>query len=312
MSSVYVINLLFFCHLLVFNLLEKRHFVHDRKKFESHPSLLQYIAGNNTEDQPVVEIFYRDDNTDNEFESFCKNCCTVSDDTKFKFVPVSSTSKTFKKVSTLEVGKKMDILFKKKLGQFIDENEDRIYASYSNVIGIGIGYVDDEPQNEPCIVLYCLDKNIIPFGERPLPTDFKEFDDDMKCDIREDFVRFGKCPIRCPSANTSFPEPGCSIGIAKHDSTGSVGFLVEDKHSPKYCFLTASHVVVKDYQNYYRENIISPMTRPNNDGSIVHHGRVSDVEVGEVTEYFFGNYKSREGVDIALVKGELVRTDGNV
>lgn len=309
-----IIRFFFVCHVLVFNLWKKRDFAHDRKKLESHPSLLQYIAGSNTQNEAVVKIFYRDDNTDKEFESFCKNCCTVSDDTKFEFVSVPKDSKTFKKVSTLEVKKKpsMDDSDKKRLGLFIKENEDKIFASYSNVIGIGIGVnrFDNKPQDEPCIVLYCLDKNIIPFGEQPLPTSLKG----LPCDIREDFVRFGKCPNECPALNRNFPEPGCNI-IAQHGSTGSVGFLVEDQNSPTYCFLTASHVVIEDYQKFYRETFTFPLTKPTNSNCIVHRScqeTTSDVEVGEVTKYFFGNYQSEQGLDIALVEGKLVRTEGEV
>lgn len=80
--------------------------------------------------------------------------------------------------------------------------------------------------NELCIVLYCLDKNIILFGEKLL----LELIVGWFCDIREDFVMFGKCLRLCLLFSLNFFEFGCSIGIFFVDFVGFVGFLVELKN----------------------------------------------------------------------------------
>lgn len=80
--------------------------------------------------------------------------------------------------------------------------------------------------NELCIVLYCLDKIIILFGEKLL----LEMIVGWFCDIREDFVMFGKCLRLCLLFSWNFFEFGCSIGIFFVDFVGFVGFLVELKN----------------------------------------------------------------------------------
>lgn len=72
----------------------------------------------------------------------------------------------------------------------------------------------------PCIILYCLHKCLIPFGEKPLPESIAGW----PCDIREDFVRFGQCPQNCTAQNQRLPDPGCSIGKKWDSSSGSAGF----------------------------------------------------------------------------------------
>lgn len=135
--------------------------------------------------------------------------------------------------------------------EIIQEQGDAIYSKYSNVVGIGISperSVGDLIQNEPCIVLYCLDKNIIPFGETQLPESIAGW----PCDIREDFVMFGTCPFPCPSSSQNVPEPGCRIGIPSVESAGSVGFLVESNYQVNTLgsgFLTASHVAIERFED---------------------------------------------------------------
>lgn len=61
-----------------------------------------------------------------------------------------------------------DYSTKANLKKIIQKYEDEIYARHSAVIGIGMSQVrfDGKTQLiEPCIVLYCLDTKLIPFGE---------------------------------------------------------------------------------------------------------------------------------------------------
>lgn len=307
---------LFVCFTVV-ELWKKRDIVQDKPGLKSHQSFLQYIAGLNSNGKPIIKVFFRDDNKDNEFESFCKGCFTVSDDTYFDFVPVAvKAPREIKKDDKISVEEKkapaINTFVRRKLKKVIDEQGDTIYAKFSNVIGIGISRVRGDGNNilkEPCIVLYCLVKDITPFGEKKLPVSLEGF----PCDIREDFVMFGngKCPYECPASNQNFPEPGCCIGIT--NSYGSVGFLVEFRNHSKCGFLTASHVVVPGFKAFYRPTIRLPNTSSSrNKEPVVHiiNSALEHTNVGEVVEAFFGNYDSKEGVDLALVKSETLRQGG--
>lgn len=193
-----------------------------------------------------------------------------------------------------------DYSTKANLKKIIQKYEDEIYARHSAVIGIGMSQVrfDGKTQLiEPCIVLYCLDTKLIPFGEKPLPKTIEQW----PCDIREDFVMFGHCPTACPASNGNLPEPGCSIGLAEVKSTGSVGFLVEFNN--EFGFLTASHVVVRNFECFYNEKITLPNSTHQSNRDVNVHPSKEDcerinLEVGEVVQSFFGNYESR-ALDLA-------------
>lgn len=96
------------------------------------------------------------------------------------------------------------------------------YVNYLNVIGFGISnvrYVVGNIIYEFCIVIYCLDKLIILYGENFLLESFKEF----FCDVREDVILFGFC-YDCYYVNVSL---GCSIGMFFKSDFGFVGFFVK-------------------------------------------------------------------------------------
>lgn len=289
---------------------------------QNYPSIIQFIAGHTKDGQTIVKVYLRND--DKEAESFFKNSSKVSKDTKFEFVCVKNNSKAIlKEVEKITLHEKrapaIDRSTLAELGNIIQKEGIKIYAQYSNVIGIGISQVrcvGDMIQNEPCIVLYCLDKTIIPFGEKPLP----EMIAGWPCDTREDFVMFGKCPRPCPSPSISFPESGCSIGIPSVDSAGSVGFLVESKCSTKTLgsgFLTASHVAIEHFEDLYHQKSFLSMNHllSLKDHHIVHpswqdSGNI-DFKIGKVVESFIGNYGSKHtGLDFALVKNCTCRKEG--
>lgn len=301
----------------VITLWQKRNEILDKARLKTHPSFLQCIAGLNPNEISVITFFFRDDNEDEKFKSFCKSCCTVSNDTEFEFVPVAV--KAPRKITEDDQiaieeknAKAINTSHRRQLEEVIDKHGDKIYARYSNVIGIGISRVRCKGNiilKEPCIVLYCLAKDITPFGESKLP----EFIEGYPCNTRDDFVMFGKgnCPHDCPASNQRLPEPGCCIGITH--SYGSVGFLVEFRNNLTCGFLTASHVVVQGFKDIYRANISLPnQGSSRNQEPVVHisNSTPGQTNVGEVVEAFFGNYESKEGVDLALVKSEMLRQGG--
>lgn len=153
----------------------KREIIEDETILQKHPSIIQFIAGRRSDGKPVVKVYLRND--DLEAEHNFKNCSNVSEETRFEFVNVEKIPKLISKdVEKINIQEKsvppINTATFAQLREIIQEQGDAIYSKYSNVVGIGISpvrSVGDLIQNEPCIVLYCLDKNIIPFGETQLP-----------------------------------------------------------------------------------------------------------------------------------------------
>ena len=69
------------------------------------------------------------------------------------------------------------------LQEIIKREEVKLLATHSNFIGLGLGC----KSGKPCIVLYCVDNSLIPFGEPKLPNYIEDFTVDLKNDI----VMFG-------------------------------------------------------------------------------------------------------------------------
>lgn len=287
-----------------------------------HPSIIKYITGYKDRDdkKQVVKVYLHRD--DKEAEKFIKDCCKGFSDPYFEFVNVERSKGKNKEVEELKQRERkapaVDNSTRKQLTQIIQEYADKIYARHSNVVGIRIGKarrVGNTIQEHPCLVLYCLDKFLIPFGEKPLPETIEGW----PCDIREDFVRFGICPNRCLASRQNLPDPGCSIGIPSDDSSGSVGFLVESKnplHTFEFGFLTASHVAVKHFEQlYHDEKLLSMHYLNRKDHLIVHPSWTDNVkidnEVGKVVESFCGNYGLYKiGLDFAVIASNNSRNGG--
>lgn len=297
----------------------------------SHPSFLRHMVGNNSHGNSVVKVFYWKEKSSANFESFFKNCCEDPENLEFEFKPVEKkcrkkTDKPPQENLEENKGLSMDTSTMFSLGKAIEENKEQIYAKHSNVIAIGIGEetLDKADKKSPCVVLYCLDKAFRPFGEDALPQYIKVW----QCHVNEDFVMFGHCPTGCPALHGNLPVSGCSISISKKRSPGSVGFLVEytDEYtddSLQFGFLTASHVAVPNFSDYFCNDIqLSCCKQPGFQTKIVHpsledceivHPSLEDseheFEVGKVVKSFFGNMDSN-GLDVALVKSELERQKG--
>lgn len=314
----YVINI--FC-ISVIEELFKSEVIQDRSTSQWNSSIIKFIAGYKKDGKAVVKVYLRND--DDQARHTFKNDSVVTKDTEFVFVVVDTNSKTISKEaeqmnSYEKKAPAIDDRTLAKLGKTIQEQGDKIYAKYSNVVGIGISPVrsiNNKILEQPCIVLYCLDKAIIPFGEKPLPESLEGW----PCDLREDFVMFGTCPSSCPSSNQNFPEPGCSIGIPSVDSAGSVGFLVESKNplnTLKCGFLTASHVAIERFQELYHHGSLLSMNSLSLQKHFIVHpswqdNNHDDNKVGQVVESFCGNYGlGKIGMDFALVKNNMSRPEG--
>lgn len=192
---------------------------------------------------------------------------------------------------------------KNRFGGVINKLAAYFYANHTNVVGFGISNVRCIGDNfipEPCIVIYCLDKSIIPYGESKLP----ETIEGCPCDLREDMVMFGTC-TDCREENAS---PGCSIGMSFSREFGSAGFLAKSNATFKTSvtgFLTAAHVAVRELQTLYQaESLLSECKAGKEKHIIVHpswgHSANSE-SIGEVVESYCGNYQAA-GMDAAFVR----------
>lgn len=300
----------------------KRDVILDKSVLKMHPSIIKYITGYKDRDdkKQVIKVYLHGD--DKEAQNFFKECCQVSEDKHFEFVNVERSKGKSKEVEELKQRERkapaVDNSTRKQLKQIIQEYGDTIYARHSNVVGIRIGKarrVGDTIQEQPCLVLYCLDKFLLPFGEKPLPETIAGW----PCDIREDFVRFGVCPNRCLASRQNLPDPGCSIGMPSDDSSGSVGFLVESKdplNTFEFGFLTASHVAIKRFEQlYHDEKLLSMHFLKLNNHFIVHPSWIdnehNDHKVGKVVESFCGNYGlDKLGLDFAVIASSHCRNGG--
>ncbi|XP_065939577.1 uncharacterized protein [Magallana gigas] len=285
----------------------KREVVRDRSVLKNHPSILKYITGYRDyfDKKQIVKVFLNCE--DKESEMFFKSCCDLSKDLQFEFVNVEKFKEKTKEVKQLKLRESeapaVDNITREKLKQIIQDHGEKIYGLFSNVVGINtsnVRRVSDSIKDEPCIVLYCLDKSLIPFGEKPLP----EFIAEWPCDIREDFFKFGRCPRNCPAQNRSLPDTGCSIGIKSDGSSGSAGFLYKSKEPTNALgdgFFTAAHVAVKDLEKLNSNTSFRTANFCPDNNIIVHpsfpeNGNVN-YRVGRVVEAVLGKH-----LDFAAIK----------
>lgn len=118
------------------------------------------------------------------------------------------------------------------------------------IVGIGISNVRCINGNfiwELCIVIYCLDKLIILFGEKFLLISING----CYCDIRENIFLFGICDD-CGEENVRL---GCSIGIIISNVFGLVGFLVKLKKINWIGFFIVVYVVIWKLEKLYFVNV---------------------------------------------------------
>lgn len=304
----------------------KREIGETKSLLRSNPSVIKYIAGHKEEGtKEVVKVFVLNDD-ENTKSAFIK-CCKVSKDTHFEFVKVKRTKQIQEKKKQnkgTEQLKENDFalenLDRKQLTEIIQKEEDKMYARHSHLIGIRIGnisQVDELEKEQLGIILYCLDKTLIPFGEKPLPNSIKGW----PCDVKEDFFMFGRCSDHdnCRKNDPNFTELGCSIGIKSDLSTGSAGFFYKSKTPDNPFgsgFLTASHVAIKQSNLLYASKKQLSQHRLRRKKHIIVHpsmkdGNISNNEVGLVVEAFYGNFGDPStGLDVAAVRNNDDRPDG--
>lgn len=291
---------------------QKREVIEDRT-LTNHQSVLRYIAGVKNE-KPFVKVYLR-------YED--KTAMTVFQnlphpkDTVVEFVNITTLAKENKSmpktVNNTKTAMCKDV--RDKLNKIISSRAEIIFANYSNVVGMGVSDVrfeGDKMFEEPCIVVHCLDKTLIPYGEKQLPLSIEGY----PCDIRESIFMFGSC-VDC---RNRYPDPGCSISRPYEGCIGSAGFLVQNTSTTG--FLTAAHVAMKDVEDLHSAELYLSQCKSlassdydfaRKQHSIVHPAwqqNDTNIVIGEVKESFIGNYSGKIGIDAAFIKTSEERLGG--
>lgn len=257
---------------------------------KKYPSVLNYLAGK-IDGKSVIKVFLRKE--DKEAETFFRENCSKTDETELEFINVSNL---LKKTKFRKEAHPVSRQTRTHLQEIIRHEEDKLTAIHSNIVGIRVGRImrDENEFGDPCIVLYCLDKRLIPYGEKEIPKSLKG----NPIDIREEIFMFGFCD------NCQLIDKGCSIGRPFNDSAGSVGFLVKSNcQSKEWGFLTAAHVA---YENLLELKNVSNSLLENSQ-EIVHPSYLdskSNNIIGRVTKASYGSLQTSEyskGIDAAFV-----------
>lgn len=306
---------MFFSTFIVVETWQKREIKCEGKELSNFPSVMNYIAGTKY-GKPFVKVFLKYEDKDE--ERLIRTHSVPSEGIEYEFVNVSAKKRKTNELEKIrEKERKAPVLsdaIRIQLNKIINSQAETMYANFSTLTGLSVSTVRYEHGNlinDPCIVLYCLDKSLVPYGETQLPTNVGGY----PCDIREGTFSFGSC-ADCRHAN---PGPGCSIGMPSDSHTGSAGFLVKSTKSPyKTGFLTAAHVAIKELLDLYVNGVfLSECNFMDNKNREIVHPSYSHIDgnnfVGNVEESFIGDYGPDEeeiGIDVAYVKSYTERLGG--
>ena len=266
------------------------------------PSILKYIPGKK-DGQFVVKVFLKHEDP----KAVEYVCQTFPKNFNPAFVISDQQSKKEKELKEKQHPKNKDL---QKLNTVIETVRDRIMKMYSVVTGILPDCVELEGSQtaEPCVVLLCLDKTLIPLGEQEIPKRLHEY----PVVIRE---VDGFSWTHCSKPNNHELGSGCSIGPLSDDKRGSVGFLARDRVSKG--FLTAAHVAIKELSLLSRKGtLLSQWTVDPEVYEIEHHhwgdSKCNNI-IGRVEDAFIGNYGPNEiGIDAAWIKLYKQDSEGNI
>ena len=282
---------------------EKRELLTSSADLTNLSSVVRYVVGKK-EGQHCVKVFLKE--YDDDVQKFFKDQgrkLSFPDDTTYEFINVHKDLDK-KKEEARETKKKeknappIDKDLRLALRNFITSTAEKIYAKYSNVVGIDVSNFHSKHREvTPCIVLYCLDEELIPLGEEILPRSlYMSTKKEIPCDFREDIIMFGSCN-NCLGDTFNL---GCNIGGP--NVGGSLGFFI---NSPFNGFLTAAHVAAKDPQGIYKshepgfERIKENEGNEENEDQITHPFN-SQIIIGTVKHNIFGNFREF-GLDVAIV-----------
>lgn len=233
------------------------------------------------------------------------------DNLRIKFVTIADKTKEMSdemnKIRHMEdISPPVSESERNRLSNIIYSHAERLYANHSTIVGIGISNVrsiDGIIIAMPCIVIYCSDRSVKPFGEKSLPTSIGG----CICDIRENIILFGTC-TDCGEENAN---PGCSVGMTFSSVHGSAGFLAKSNSTRKdeTGFITAAHVAIRKLEKLYLAKTFFSTCNKGDESIVIvhpslHHANLHSTQttlVGEVIESYCGNYLNA-GMDAAFVQ----------
>lgn len=260
------------------------------KKF---PSVVTYIVGKK-HGISTIKIFLKDH--DSKAEVYFRQ---TFDNHVIKFVNVSKTiQEPLEKPPPYESPPLMDKDIRKRLKEVIKRHSTALLTNHSHIFQISTGTMPDAKEGEkPCIVIHCFDKTLVPIGEQELPHQLEDF----PIYIEEGIIMFGSC------AGCTSLRKGCSIG----DKGGSIGLFVtrrkNDKLKKETGFITAAHVALPKFEEFYSSNQLFSEQNILHPYMIVHPSVLDDVisreTIGEVREAFCGTFvENGIGIDAAFVR----------
>lgn len=301
-KKVYFCTLSHFDFSIVVSIWKKREEVKNINDLSSCPSVLNLIAGLKDK-KPTLKVILSHD--DEKAKRIFRNRPGIPE--KVDFVVVSSISKKKAREKKNPSSYRIDQNEREKIGKIIKLQGERLFASHSSIVGLGIGSKD--PGKIPCIIIYCLDENLIPFGEKPIPKMLEG----CICDIREDIIMFGAC-FDCHGID--HPNYGCCIGLPSN-GYGSAGFFVKTIGSDIEAsgFLTAAHVAAENLRDlYFKKTLLSEYETGDCRQEIVHPllpNNTNGQGIGKVQESFCGNWGPDEiGIDAAFVQNHKPKEAG--
>ncbi|XP_078329869.1 uncharacterized protein LOC111116827 isoform X2 [Crassostrea virginica] len=137
-------------------------------------SVLGSIAGR-VNGKPAVKVFLQHD--DKKAVSYVFKNCKYPENIHFMNVTEKLKVNAVREINKLAVAS-IDTSTRNLLHAIIQKEGERIMATHSTVVGIGISRIKDV--GAPCIALFCLDKQLIPFGEHKIPEQIEGFPVDIR------------------------------------------------------------------------------------------------------------------------------------
>ena len=260
------------------------------------PSVLTYIVGKKN-GTATVKVFLKEE------DSAAKDHFhRIFDNYVIEFVNIKTRiAEQLEKSQPYQSEPQLDIDIKKRLSEIIKRQGRKLLTSHSTITRISKGYIPEgKLLGKPCIIIHCLDKTLIPFGEQELPYQLEGY----PVYIKESVIMFG-CGDGCQSL-----RKGCSIGTPLDSTSGSIGFFIKVRRpgtlEEKRGFLTAAHVALPTFQDFYKENkFFSEHNLGNNSYEIVHPSKGDSnlaTRIGMVSEAFCGTLQQNGiGIDAAFV-----------
>lgn len=153
----------------------KRDIIHDRADLLAKcPCVVTYIAGREN-GFGVAKVFLTCD--DEEAKQYISRKCRLEN--TIQFINITNVLKKNSEKRECNIFKRsIDKTTQARLCDIVQREGETLMAKHSTILGIGIGLVQEI--GDPCIVLFCLDKELVPFGESRIPSEIEGYPIDIR------------------------------------------------------------------------------------------------------------------------------------